>query len=363
MKLHEFQTLPCSTLHIPSAWHSQNPRERTKKKLRRFLASLQPPPPRLKQCRHPKRSLFFFSSSRQFRSKTGAQRRRPRRPHFLRVQSVGMGVTSWCRCNNCCASFVWYWNESNNVMHTLQQIWSKYHPSFWVFIRFTHTKWWSNHGSVGNLIPTPTSIRPIFMPERANARKALWAPGPAKQLSNAGCQRDLWHFARRHKNYCRSKVNERHGGPQRQAIDTWHKGDTSIGPDGSKLVLPPPRNRRGCVSWVGFKSWKCPMHQGRIHRFLSFEIVKCFMGNYHFILIPCKKMVTLHSAWCSCLGATSGPQFDVQGINAQLLSTGHQTNTTGPWGNPFRKGTSDKKHESSFLVFPSLNPLKPAREI
>ena len=74
-------------------------------------------------------------------------------------------------------------------------------------------------------------------------------------------------------------------------------------------------------------------------------------------------MVTLHSAWCSCLGATSGPQFDVQGINAQLLSTGHQTNTTGPWGNPFRKGTSDKKHESSSQVFPNLNPLKPGRPV
>lgn len=46
----------------------------------------------------------------------GAQRRRPRRPPFLRVESEGVGVTS--------------------------------------------------------------SIRPIFMPERARARRADWAPGP-----------------------------------------------------------------------------------------------------------------------------------------------------------------------------------------
>lgn len=45
-----------------------------------------------------------------------AQRRRPRRPPFLRVESDGVGVTS--------------------------------------------------------------SIRPIFMPERAKARRADWAPGP-----------------------------------------------------------------------------------------------------------------------------------------------------------------------------------------
>ena len=99
------------------------------------------------------------------------------------------------------------------------------------------------------------------------------------------------------------EVNERHGGPQRQAIDTWHKCDTSIGPDGSKLVLPTPRNRRSCVSWVGFKSWKCTMHQGRIHRFLSFEIVKCFMGNYHFIINTLQKdgdslLCLVFVSWC-----------------------------------------------------------------
>ena len=195
-------------------------------------------------------------------------------------------------------------------MYTLQQIWSKYHPPFWVFIRCTHMKLWSNHRSVRNLIPTPTSIRPIFMPERANARKALWAPGPAKQQSNTGCQR--WHFARRQKNIVEVKfMNWR-----TPKTSHWHltQGWHINGTYGSSSTNP-KKSLRLCV--VSRLQTPKTIRAG-IHRFLSFKTLKCFMGNYH--------------AWCSCLGATSGPQFDVQGINAQLLSTGHWPDNFSPVG-------------------------------
>ena len=178
-----------------------------------------------------------------------AYKRRPRRPHFLRVQSVGIGVTS-CPAKGSKQWSLWYHPYGSNAfpirslkisaLKLAHEIWPKqldrlqniqsFSKNFcWIrnllskhrIPSETSSKCWlmeplltspntlqniqnskinwrpqvpnkqgawnmkectpldaSKKKRTGNQMKTPASMRPIFMPDRARARRALWAPGP-----------------------------------------------------------------------------------------------------------------------------------------------------------------------------------------
>lgn len=84
-------------------------------------------------------------------------RRRPRRPPFLLVESDGIGVTSS--------------EPKRGEKHMARRL----QDACYKQCRFNITKW--DTDSL-NAVILYAPMRPIFMPERARALRADWAPGP-----------------------------------------------------------------------------------------------------------------------------------------------------------------------------------------